>query len=103
MLLSGSMEQRLSKKPGEIIRLRGWSDNWDTTYYAQLRGYLKKMPGLAFSDFQPWKFALVSEPQYLEMMQDYASINSGSPDNNCTERWVAMNETYQWVNGIPKS
>ena len=34
ILLSGSMEQVLSKKPGEVVRLKSSVDDIDMTYYA---------------------------------------------------------------------
>ena len=91
MLLSGSMKKRISAEAGDIIRLRNWGTNNDWTYYAQVRGYLTKMPALAYSDINPWPMALVSEEQYLDMMNDYATTFA---DTNCTENWAAINQSY---------
>ena len=99
VLLGGSMQQKLSQDPGEIIRLRMYHNNGDWTYYSQIRGYLQKMPGFRFSDYtEVSPTGLVSEDQYLQMMKDYVPMFPG-----CTEWWADARKQYQWTDGIPKS
>ena len=60
------------------------------------------MPGLPFSNYRALDVALISEDQYLEMLNNYVSINDWK-GGSVMKAWIALNETYQWTNGIPKS
>ena len=51
------------------------------------------MPGLPFSNYRALEVALISEDQYLEMLNNYVSINDWK-DDSVMEAWIALNETY---------
>ena len=52
ILLPAGLEDILSIKSGDIIRLRNGNDNSKWTYRTDIRGMITKMPGFTFSGYK---------------------------------------------------
>ena len=74
VILPSGARHAMNAAAGEVIRLSTGTNSGGDTYRAVVRAYAKKFPGFLFSDFQEILLrpqALVSIPQYRQMMLDH--------------------------------
>lgn len=103
MILPQGMKPLMSEEAGDVATLcmATNGDYCSYKYRSLIRGFITKLPGTGFSGFKELvmfnPIAVVSEPQYAEMMQDMQEyyLNSSDTFVNNWQDFVG-NSSYDW-------
>ena len=105
------MKPLMSEEAGDVatICMSTSQSSCSYKYRSLIRSFITKLPGTQFSGFKEVvmfnPIAVVSEPQYAEMMDDLREWYMNNTDDAIDNWQFFLNNTedYGWSNGVPKS